>query len=108
MNKVIDFSKDVYNLDSYEFKQVAGHDGGRSIVFVCSRNGENKYVLRVSILGDREEKEYLAETEFVHYLAQNGAPVADVFPSVNNNYVERMECDGNVIHISLFGYAKEC
>lgn len=33
-------------------------------------------------------------------------PVADVFPSVNNKYVECIECDGKVIYISLFAYAK--
>ncbi len=106
MKKVLDFLKDVYNLNSYEIKQVPGHDGGRNIVYICSQNGENKYILRVSILGDKEEKDYLAEMEFVHYLAQNEAPVADVIPSVNNKYVECIEWDGKVIYISLFTYAK--
>ena len=86
LKKILDFSKDVYNLNSYEIKQVSGYDGGRNIVYICSQNGENKYILRVSILGDKEEKDYLAETEFVRYLAQNGAPVADVIPSINNKY----------------------
>ena len=33
---------------------------------------------RISDFGDRSENDYLAETEFVHYLVENGAPVADV------------------------------
>lgn len=106
MKKVLDYSKKIYNLHLHELKPVSEHDGGRNMVYVCTRNGESKYILRVSMLGDREEKDYLAETEFVHYLAQNGAPVADVIPSINNKYVESMECEENVIYISLFSYAK--
>ncbi len=106
MKSVLDYSKEAYNLSSYEIKQVSGHDGGRNIVYTCIHNGECKYILRVSVLGDREEKDYLAETEFVHYLAENGAPVADVIESINNKYVERMEYDGRTIYISLFAYAK--
>lgn len=106
LKKVLDYSKDIYSLNSYEIKQVSGHDGGRNIVFICSQNGEKKYILRISVLGDREETDYLAEVEFVHYLAQNGAPAADVIPSVNSKYVESVECEGKVIYISLFAYAK--
>ena len=57
MEKILDFSKRVYNLNSYEIKQVSGHDGGRNLVYSCSQNGENKYILRASILGDKEEKD---------------------------------------------------
>ena len=106
MKDVLDFSKEVYNLHGYDFEQVSKHEGGRNIVYICSRNRENKYVLRVSTVGDKEEKDYLAEVEFVHYLAQNKAPVADVFPSVNNRYVERFQNNEKVVYISLFAYAK--
>ena len=41
MEKILDFSKRVYNLNSYEIKQVSGHDGGRNLVYSCSQNGEN-------------------------------------------------------------------
>ena len=71
-------------------------------------------MLRISAIGDRTEKDYLAETEFVHYLAQNCAPVADVIPSVNGKLVEVVEAAGDVsgrggafpLFISLFEYAK--
>lgn len=106
MEKILDFSKDVYKLNSYEIKKVPTHDCGRNIVYICRFNGEDKCVLRVSILGDKEEKDYLAEIEFVRYLAQNGASVVDVFPSVNNKYVEYIEYDEKVAYISLFEYAK--
>ena len=71
-----------------------------------SRNGEKQYVLRISALGDRREEEYLAETEFVRYLAENGAPVADVIPSVQGRLVESVEADGEAAYVSLFAYAK--
>ena len=99
-------AKALYALQGYEFRQVSGHDGGRNLVYVCSRDGKDRYVLRISALGDRMEEDYLAETEFVHYLAANGAPVADVIPSVRGRLVECIEEDGRKIYISLFAYAK--
>lgn len=106
MNTIIEYAKSLYTLDSYEVNQVFGHNGGCNITYVCSKNGENKYIIRISLLGDRTEEEYLAETEFVHYLAQNDAPVADVLPSVNGKYVESIDCDGRMVYVSLFTYAK--
>ena len=106
MSNIFETAKSLYELENYEFNQVAGHDGGRNCVFVCSNDGENKYVLRISGLGDRTEEEYLAETEFVHYLASNGAPVADVIPSVDGKLVECVEIEGVKNYISLFVYAK--
>ena len=106
MSNILEKAKSLYGLENYEFNQVAGHDGGRNCVFVCSNDGENKYVLRISGLGDRTEEEYLAETEFVHYLASNGAPVADVIPSVEGKPAECVEVDGVKHYISLFAYAK--
>ena len=96
----------LYALENYELCPVSGHEGGRNLVYICSLNGEKKYVLRISALGDRTEEEYLAETEFVRYLAQNGAPVADVIPSVHGKPVECYEQDGKTVFVSLFEYAK--
>ena len=73
---------------------------------MCRKDGENRYILRISGLGDRTEEDYLAETEFVHWLAQNGAPVADVIPSANGRLVECLEDDGEKKYVSLFAYAK--
>ena len=106
MSNILEKAKSLYGLENYEFSQVAGHDGGRNCVYVCSKGGENKYVLRISGLGDRTEEEYLAETEFVRFLAANGASVADVIPSVNGKLVEWVEVDGMKNYISLFAYAK--
>ncbi len=106
MNNIIEHAKRLYALERYECNQVSEHEGGRNIVFICSEGGENKYVLRFSSLGDRGEENYLAETEFVHYLAEKGAPVADVLPSVHGKMVERIELAGEELYISLFEYAK--
>ncbi len=95
-----------YALEGCAFTQISGHEGGRNQIIIVSRNGENKYVLRVSDLDDRSENDYLAETEFVRFLAENGAPVADVIPSVHGKLVERMEVDGKAVYVSLFAYAK--
>ena len=79
---------------------------GRNQIVIISRNGEKQSVLRISALGDRSEEDYLAETEFVRFLAENGAPVSDVIPSIQGKLVERVEADGKAVYVSLFAYAK--
>ena len=96
----------LYALDNFELRPVPGHEGGRNLVYICSLNGEKRYVLRISALGDRTEEDYLAETEFIRYLALSGAPVADVIPSVRGKLVERTEQDGITVFMALFEYAK--
>ncbi len=115
MNKLIETSKKLYNLSDYDFREVEGHEGGRNRIFICSKGGQKKFVLRISATGDRTENEYLAETDFVHYLAENGAPVVDVIPSNNGKFVEVIDEADSVaagdngaapFFISLFEYAK--
>ena len=106
MNTVIEKAKALYALDGYEYLQVSGHEGGRNEILVCRKDGENRYVLRVSRLVDRTEEDYLAETEFIRYLAEHGAPVADVIPSVNGRLVECVAENGIKAYISLFEYAR--
>ena len=119
MNQLIETSKKLYNLSDYDCREVEGHEGGRNKIFIFSKGGEKKFVLRISATGDRTENEYLAETDFVHYLAENGAPVADVIPSANGKLVEVLVLDGagtdstvagddgaTPVFLSLFEYAK--
>ena len=106
MQSLLEAAKALFALEAHELHPVSGHEGGRNLICVCRLNGENRYVLRVSSLGDRTEEDYLAETEFVRYLAQNGAPVADAIPSVLGRLVERLEQDGKENYICLFEYAK--
>ena len=94
--------KNIYGLKGFELTPVAEHEGGRNKVFVCSREGEKKYVLRISDLKDRTLDDYLAETEYIRFLKENGASVADVIPSANGSFAERI---GDAF-VSLFEYAK--
>ena len=105
MIKMIEQAVKLFSLQDYDCHEIEGHEGGRNRIFICSKDGEKRFVLRSSTTGDRTEKDFLAETEFVHYLAQNGAPVADVIPSVNGKLVEVLE-DATPVFISLFEYAK--
>ena len=99
-------ARELYGLQEYECTPVTAHPGGRNHVYVCRTGGENRYILRLSDLEDRTEEEYLAEAEFVHYLAVNGAPVADVIPSVQGRMVEQITEEGRTVYVMLFAYAK--
>ena len=106
MKRIPEQVKRLFALEDCTFTPVSGHEGGRNRIVIVSRNGEKQYVLRISTLGDRSGNDYLAEAEFVRFLAENGAPVADVIPSVQGRLVERMETDGKAVYLSLFAYAK--
>lgn len=106
MQNLLEYAKKLYALDAYTLTPAEGHEGGRNMIFTCSRAGEKEAVLRFSLLNDRGEQEYLAETEFVHYLASNGAPVADVLPSLNGKQVESCPYNEGTAYISLFAFAK--
>lgn len=124
MKRILEHAKHLYSLDECNFTPVSGHEGGRNKIFICSKGGEKKFVLRISATGDRTENDYLAETDFVHYLAENDAPVADVIPSASGKLVEIIDgadsseasdCTDSVaagddgaapVFISLFEYAK--
>ena len=106
MTGILEKAKQLYALEGCTFTPVSGHEGGRNRIVTVSRNGKKQYVLRISALGDQSEEDYLAETEFVRFLAERGAPVANVIPSVHGRPVECAEADGKVLYISLFAYAK--
>ena len=106
MNKILEQAKKLYSLEDCNFTLVSGHEGGRNQIVIVSRNGKKLYILRISALGDRSENDYLAEAEFVRYLAENGAPVVDVIPSVRGRLVECVEADDKSVYVSLFAYAK--
>ncbi len=106
MKHILEQAKNLYSLEGCTFTPVSGHEGGRNRIVTVSRNGEKQYVLRFSALGDRSGNDYLAEAEFVRFLAENGAPVADVIPSVRGRLAECVETDGKAVYVSLFAYAK--
>lgn len=113
--KILGQAVKLFSLQDYDCHEVEGHEGGRNRIFICSKDGEKKFVLRISATGDRTENDYRAETEFVRYLAKNGAPVADVIPSAGGKFVEVFDeadsvaagdGDATPVFISLFEYAK--
>lgn len=104
--KTLEQAVKLFSLQDYVCREIEGHEGGRNRIFVCSKNGEKKFVLRISTTGDRTENDYLAETEFVRYLAENGALVANVIPSTNGKLVEVLDDIAAPVFISLFEYAK--
>ena len=103
---IIRTAKELYGLEGYELTPAPGHDDGRNSVYICAMNGDKRFVMRVSQLGDRTEEEYLAEVEFIRYLAANGAPVADVLPSARGKLVEHVGQGETATYIALFTYAK--
>ena len=106
MKKVLEQAKQLYALENCTYTYVSGHEGGRNRIFIVSRDGNKQFVLRISDIGDRSEANYLAETEFVRFLAENGAPVAEVIPSSNGRLVECVETAGETVYVSMFAYAK--
>lgn len=115
--KTLEQAIKLFSLEDYDCHEVEGHEGGRNRIFICSKGGEKKFVLRISATGGRSENDYRAETEFVRYLAKNGAPVADVIPSAGGKFVEVIDGDcadsgaagddgAAPVFISLFEYAK--
>lgn len=71
-----DIIRDLFNLnENCEITPVKEHEGGRNLVYICKYMNEPKYAIRVSMIGDRTENEYLAEAEYVHFLAKGGASV---------------------------------
>lgn len=95
--KILSKAAEVYSFDVQLAEEVPGHEGGRNLVY---RIG-NESVLRISTLSDRNHEDYEAEIEYIHFLAEGGAPAADSIPSKNGNRIE--EINGTVV--SLFEVA---
>ncbi len=91
----------LYGFDAKEAVKLPSHEGGRNTVY---RAGDR--IMRISSLEDRTREDYLAETEYVHYLARGGASVADVYPSANGNLVEVIVRGNEKCAVSLFALAR--
>ncbi|MDO4740840.1 MAG: hypothetical protein Q4A66_09260, partial [Eubacteriales bacterium] len=48
LQSILKQSKALYKLEDYSCSQMPGHDGGRNLIYICSKD-ENKYVLRISV-----------------------------------------------------------
>lgn len=96
----------MYGLDGYEFRAISAHDGGRNLVYNCSKTGEAEKILRISFLSDRSKEDLLAETEYIKYLHDNGGSVANVIGSLQGNLVEEIFYDSHNFLVALFDKAK--
>ena len=102
---ILDTALNLYFQPPCALNMLPGHDGGRNLAFIVKKD-DTRYVLRLSSAEDRSEEDFLAEVEFVHYLAQNGAPVADVIPSSNGKLLEVVTTSPKTVYAGLFEYAK--
>lgn len=75
----------LYGINSEELISYPHHAGGRNMVY---RHGD--MIIRVSDTGDRIYEDYLAEAEYVRYLAENGADCVNVIFSLNGSAVVRV------------------
>lgn len=99
--EILQRAKELFGLQNYELQEVEGHKGGRNLIYQCKGENEKRF-LRISYLTDRSRRDYESEVEFVHYLAENGANVADVLPSVNDSYVEEIIIKEGTLYLSVF------
>ena len=42
-------AKELFELEGFDFDSVSAHEGGRNRIVVCVKNGEKKYILRISV-----------------------------------------------------------
>ena len=54
MERLLENIKSMYDLNDYGLITVPGHEGGRNLVYVCAREENPEYVLRLSLLGDKK------------------------------------------------------
>ena len=51
--------RDLYGFyKDYTFSQVASHEGGRNLVYICKNKGIKSLVVRISMTQDRLERDY--------------------------------------------------
>lgn len=95
-----------YCLSGYTVEPLNSHEGGRNVVYVCSKEGDESYILRVSYQNDRSREDYLAELEYVRYLYEHGAGVANVIVSKDGNLLEEVRYGNQTLYLCLFEKAK--
>lgn len=95
-----------YDLCKYNITRVHEHEGGRNVIYLCHSDEKEDVVLRVSNLPDRTREDYLAELEFVRYLYENGACVANVLDSISHNLLEQFVLANCTYTVCMFQRAK--
>lgn len=95
-----------YCMEGYKIQPIQSHKGGRNVIYTCEKENAPSRILRISYQNDRSGEDYLAELEFVRYLHDNGASVANVIHSRDGKLLEEMEYNNQTLFISLFEKAK--
>lgn len=103
---ILPFVVENYGLEGYELQVLQSHEGGRNVIYMCEKENAPSYILRISYQNDRSKEDYLAELEYVRYLHDNGASVANVISSKAGNLVEELELEEDVISLCLFEKAR--
>jgi len=93
--------KELYDLEGCDATRFQPHEGGRNVVYAC---GEK--IIRVAFLGDRSREDFLAELEYVRFLAEHGASVANVVVARKGNLLEEITFGGHTFFVCLFERAK--
>lgn len=95
-----------YHLSGYTVEPINSHEGGRNVVYVCDKEGDESYILRVSYQNDRSREDYLAELEYIRYLSEHGASVSNVIVSKDGNLLEEVRYGNQTLYLCLFEKAK--
>ncbi|WP_010093777.1 phosphotransferase enzyme family protein [Ornithinibacillus scapharcae] len=92
-----DFLKE-YNLDK-TYKLLGDFE---NYVYEVYR-GKETYILRITHSSHRSEEELYGELDWINFLHQHGANVSVVFPSINQNLIEKQVAeDGTIFFACLF------
>lgn len=96
--KVVEEAKKLYNIKPDTLKSLGGFEN-----FVYEYEYEKEfYILRFVHSSHRDEKQVLAEIEFIDYLSKNGARVSNIAHSKNDKITERIEAEKGYFIVSSF------
>ena len=97
---------ELYGLSDWEIEPINPHDGCRNLVHTCVKDNGVPKIIRISFLKDRNSDDFLAECEYVRYLAENGGNVSNVVSSCNGSLVEEIVFDDHTFYVCVFKKAK--
>ena len=95
-----------FDFESAEIRVIEGHNGGRNLFYLCENQGAADKVIRIGFLADRTAQDFLSELEFVRYLANQGAGVADVISSRQGRLLEEITHENQHYFVSVFEKAQ--
>ena len=97
----------LYGLEGYHITPVKAHEGGRNLAYSCEKEAAGGRVaggriVRISFLGDRSRDHLLGEVEYIRYLSEHGASVADVVHSREGHLLEEISYNGHTFYVCVF------